>query len=153
MQSVTETDLKYCFDECPLADAQRIMVLDPDECREIWDKHFDPKSKHLYDLPKDLWLNSNASTPIGEWLTEYNTGNSSGRVSGLIQSATRWHDTQSTFLVKSSRRILRFAFHDFSVCWRAMLCAFDDGPVLIGSSPTAPAVCFAPLGAILMIVR
>jgi Protein of unknown function (DUF2947) len=143
--------LAHYFDECSDEDLTNAQFLSTSEAREVWEKCFASKARSLYALPDDCWVARGSWSVVGSWIEAYNCKIDNGDVSRAISAATTWASNEALMLVQGSTQIVALDLRSFNKCWRGLLAAFDDGPILIDrrSQPEACALRFVPMGQIL----
>lgn len=151
MIPLKSSHLAHYFDECSDADLDNAQFLTPPEAREVWGEYFASKARSLYALPDDCWVARGSWSVVGSWIDAYNCKIDNGDVSKAISATTNWSNDEPLLFVQGSTQIVSLDLHSFKRCWRGLLAAFDDGPILIDrhSRQHGSALRFVPMGQIL----
>ena len=151
MIPLKSSPLAHYFDEYSDADLANAQFLTSSEAREVWEKCFASKARSLYALPDDCWVARGSWSVVGPWIDAYNCKIDNGDVSRAISAATTWASDEPLLFVQGSTQIVALDLRSFKKCWRDLLAAFDDGPILIDrrSRQEACALRFVPMGQIL----
>lgn len=154
MDPVKKSVLAPYFDETPDADLQDVALLTSTEAAEVWATNFDRKAKGLYDLPNDLWVVRGPWSVIGTWIDAYNGLADPRGVEDLVVKASNWSIDEPLLFVQNSRQVVALELKDFLNCWKGLLAAFDDGPILMARRSGRDAVFrFVPLGQVMLTTR
>lgn len=151
MMPLKSSPLAPYFHEYSDADLIHALYLTPSEAREVWENYFASKARSLYALPNDCWLVRGSWAVVGSWIDAYNCEIDNGDVSTAISKATTWSNDEPLLFVQGSTQIVALDLQSFKRCWRDLLAAFDDGPVLIDrrARQESAALRFVPIGHIL----
>jgi hypothetical protein len=153
MLPILSSPLAACFDDLRPEACDEVSLLDTQESAYAWNMWGGGTARNLYELPPVHWVHAMTWTSIGDWMTPYNTQAAPGFIDA-IQAASGWNAEQPLFFVRDRKNIMTLPWGAFSKCWRALLCAFDDGPLLVPAQiGAASVVCFAVLGHVQHAVR
>lgn len=154
MLPISSSPRAFCFEDLRPAERDQLLVLDASECANTWNAFTDARARNLNELPGDHWLNAVVWRNIGNWLAPYNDETKHPDFIRPIEVETGWTPAQVLFLIQNRKNILTFPWQAFTQCWRGLLCAFDDGPLLVpANGVSGSVVCFAPLGNVQHAIR
>lgn len=147
MRPISSSPRASSFEDLAPAIRNELRQLDPTECAEAWKVFGGARARHLFELSETHWLHALAWQSVGDWISPYNDQAVSPVFIQAIETAAGWSDEQPLLLIQDRKNIEMFSWQLFPECWQSLLCAFDDGPLLVPVHAVAGSiVCFAPLG-------
>ena len=152
MIDIRNSPISYCFDDAISVNPPSLNViayLESVEAEFMWEQRFGIEGRNFHSLPVTSIYSNLRWESVGNWIEAFNGKFDKDVVPRIVKEISGWSSSERLLLVKDKKNSVALSLKGFKDYWIALLCGFDDGPVLVAEDrESGHYFQFTPLGTI-----